>query len=860
VLFESEQAKLILSISPHEVEWLLYAKPPLDMPIGDEHRKQVEEFPIARMRPSGDIKEGCWSLWLPQVRKIEAIITFNGRLVPSFEAYCGLHAFKDTFVWNQLWINTCDKESKDFGTDVDISGQYDLAQECGHAWNSLHVKTTTKGSVSPTFLKFDHQLQTGDPRDHYFVITKNAKRLGTREYRSSVARFLPEFRQPLIEHVVMDDGSSMYKSRTASRKRSSDNSGFFESDGKLFDLSEITTKEKVDIIVDGTWFDTPELSFAISDSPVRYKQLKENLHLWSDLSCGKSKTVFQCEATVPDTLASSYPRAKWMTINQRIATRFYNDFRWLIYRGLRIEEGLTSNPLKEHWEQYKRCINCTPVLPTLKWGLSQPKNTNRREVFEDHESCARYERSLKAQGAAISCMFHILGNSMVFKVKLNPQILMHKAADQLLSDHHAGPILTSWSLITNDHFSPRQRTKPFTLMDNKKGEEYQQPAYPSSTAYSLRPEQSRSLQWQIQRENNPGSFAQESFVEAVERGVGLHILAKAKRDTTARGGVLAHHVGFGKTAIILALLHAQMSIDEDWGNKITDGYINLKATLILVTPTLCKQWVTETKKFLGKDKFVIVIEKNINALRSCTVGTLRKADIIIMSWAVLKGEAYTKDLAAVGGMIVADKSSARSQDEWYKEARQCVKEAVNEMKADAPGFVSWIDAKRKSYEAELSKLPPVPVPSKRLRGDGRKKNTQSLGDATFPVPEEDDVQDDAKPQGPSVRPASVGVKGAKVGSLNDMKKTVLEMYSFARIVVDEFPDADPNSARFIEHSQCRSRWLLSGTPPLNSFADVKSIARLFGINLGRDDYINMPKDVFRKAIKEMSRKSTPLLS
>jgi len=31
---------------------------------------------------------------------------------------------------------------------------------------------------------------------------------------------------------------------------------------------------------------------------------------------------------------------------QRITTRFYNDFRWLVDRGLRVEEDHTSNHLR----------------------------------------------------------------------------------------------------------------------------------------------------------------------------------------------------------------------------------------------------------------------------------------------------------------------------------------------------------------------------------------------------------------------------------------------------------------------------------------------------------------------------------
>jgi hypothetical protein len=75
-----------------------------------------------------------------------------------------------------------------------------------------------------------------------------------------------------------------------------------------------------------------------------------------------------------------------------------------------------------------------------------------------------------------------------------------------------------------------------------------------------------------------------------------------------------------------------------------------------------------------------------------------------------------------------------------------------------------------------------------------------------------------------------------------MGHLVLEMFCFSRIIIDEFPYAKERTGRRLM-TGCRgySRWLLSGTPPLNEFADIKLMAELLDVNLGIDDYSSMTK-------------------
>ncbi|KAI9038630.1 putative SNF2 family helicase [Aspergillus affinis] len=66
------------------------------------------------------------------------------------------------------------------------------------------------------------------------------------------------------------------------------------------------------------------------------------------------------------------------------------------------------------------------------------------------------------------------------------------------------------------------------------------------------------------------------------------------------------------------------------------------------------------------------------------------------------------------------------------------------------------------------------------------------------------------------------------------KNLTIHAFSFERLVIDEFTyvKVEPKP---IAALQAHARWVLSGTPPLNNFADVNTIAPLLGIHLGVDD-------------------------
>lgn len=83
-------------------------------------------------------------------------------------------------------------------------------------------------------------------------------------------------------------------------------------------------------------------------------------------------------------------------------------------------------------------------------------------------------------------------------------------------------------------------------------------------------------------------------------------------------------------------------------------------------------------------------------------------------------------------------------------------------------------------------------------------------------------------------------KAERQCSVDDMKYLPLHAFSFNRVVVDEYTYTREERNLAILSLIARSKWILSGTPALGEFADVKDIARHLGIHLGIDNDGDMP--------------------
>jgi hypothetical protein len=69
----------------------------------------------------------------------------------------------------------------------------------------------------------------------------------------------------------------------------------------------------------------------------------------------------------------------------------------------------------------------------------------------------------------------------------------------------------------------------------------------------------------------------------------------------------------------------------------------------------------------------------------------------------------------------------------------------------------------------------------------------------------------------------------------EMRAPPLEMFHFARVVIDEYTYLDGKAHALVTNLTAERHWVLSGTPPIHDFAAVKTISAFLNVHLGVDD-------------------------
>jgi SNF2 family DNA or RNA helicase len=286
---------------------------------------------------------------------------------------------------------------------------------------------------------------------------------------------------------------------------------------------------------------------------------------------------------------------------------------------------------------------------------------------EDPEEAHEYEIALKIRPLGIKAAFKIsLGTNetskLEFCVGILPETLIHQAVGLLTSSDTSEDVTTDWAFVTDDTPNPRQILESFSLKDT--AEDILPALQPSVT---LLPHQLKSFAWQLEQELNPPPFTEQEIVEARIPQLGYRVMGKATRDVHKSGGILAHDVGFGKTVLMLALIHQRKNEDEKWAKELVlrEGRLPIKATLVFVPTFLVDQWKLEAEKFLSVQNAtpnVLTIE-NFSDLLELNIHDFQNADIIIVGSKIYQEgkigyyREYIEKVAEVAGMIPPDDGS-----------------------------------------------------------------------------------------------------------------------------------------------------------------------------------------------------------
>ena len=99
------------------------------------------------------------------------------------------------------------------------------------------------------------------------------------------------------------------------------------------------------------------------------------------------------------------------------------------------------------------------------------------------------------------------------------------------------------------------------------------------------------------------------------------------------------------------------------------------------------------------------------------------------------------------------------------------------------------------------------------------------------------------------------LSGAAKRDWRKMQSPPLEMFHFARKVVDEYTYLDGKIHAMVTRITADRHWVLSGTPPIHDFAAVKTIAAHLNLHLGIDDDNEGKSVEVRKRRREQTGRS-----
>ncbi|KAI2469441.1 hypothetical protein F4781DRAFT_431325 [Annulohypoxylon bovei var. microspora] len=363
--------------------------------------------------------------------------------------------------------------------------------------------------------------------------------------------------------------------------------------------------------------------------------------------------------------------------------------------------------------------------------------------------------------------------------------------------------------------------------------------------------QLRSLAWMLGRERGDPKFIEQEIEEEIVPELKLRLLGWAKRIVSNHGGVLADDVGYGKTVIMLALMHCQQDFDHEIsftpGKVKEPSCMHLKATLVVVPLHLVDQWAQQALHFLPIDPTNVVTIRGTSDLQddaSWSVLTrLRDAKIIVVSSKLFDDPHYHRRLARLAGSLdppelsptkdkdrssIKDRDLARSRyfGDWYEDAASAARAHVGSLMGDAgPELWSRIDRRvedlgneYKVYAEDLS----------RRMAKGRGVEGESKNDIEINAPV-------------SQRIASYE---ELEGEMTNARFThVLDSFIFARVVYDEFSYTNFTAMTFFANTAAHAKWILSATPPTSNLAAVQGIANLINLHIARPIYMRqgMPR-------------------
>jgi SNF2 family DNA or RNA helicase len=807
ICYDGLHSKLELNLASKVPRWYLYVKVRSDLP-GNDRSRELAASPISRMDVLGeDFLRGEWHFCLPEPLMAKVMFAPAGSLVQSWKAQLGLRDAQEEKMWSQLTVKVADAQDAAL---LDVDGTYEWLHDCGMACSSLYrrLQDDVEEVKHEQFLFLDPKPLC-HPKEDKYVFASRHHRLLKGEIRH-------------VDGIVDTDLTSAKPWRPATI-----NVDLKSEDQYHPQHDEI---QNALIKVSGRWIPSPALLEEMDYSLLGYQFLNENAQLGkleSSNCTTTSVTFLACVLPVILEPSSDVLSGQSCKLDEIADSHYLQSLSWYLERINRMKQF--SSVWRSLSGHLTLCAgHCSPPRPTIRWRWD---TKSKMIAYEDPAEAATYERLVKTRPPPITIsVIPLQASRFRLEINVNIQTLAHRACAKLKSGF-SGEIRMDWKLNSNFVQSRYPRLPSFVLKNND--DDSSQP-YSFTKSYDkeakrpreLFPEQQRSLSWAINQERQDTELfteieTEESFVGSVS----WRVAVRASREQRVRGGVFADQVGYGKTVLAMALIDSQRSQAQASADDSVEGYIPVKATLIVTPNVLIPQWRSEIEKFLPRRYEVIAIRKPED-LNKVSIEQITAADIVLLGQDIFSSKDYLNRLAFFAAIqkVPMGKVQCRYFQVWLDEAKDDLMRHVEMMNKKEISPQDFNDLLRDKLHECLNGESPA------YRGE-----THCLSGKAYQNAKKDSDQLVAESKD---RPGEMDrytiSEFELVKDFSEIKGPVLQMFRFHRLIVDEYTYIKPHTLNSIAQVKSQIRWALSGTPSLGSVSSVASLAGIIGVKFGVD--------------------------
>ncbi|KAI0912125.1 hypothetical protein F4823DRAFT_240768 [Ustulina deusta] len=821
-------------ISDKAVTWYLFLDPwsscgqLLIKNLGIPAAQMLRPFGRVRIYPSADgfiPKQNEWEFWVFTEISFDVDVTRHSRSVE----------IKGTPRANLPATIRDDIQS--------IMGVYDHHPECDAAEDSLHV-----GSQDPKRYLFKDPTKTGPPQEDCYVISDECKLLDKHEFRDFCLKFQPGWTPQTVE-------------------------------------------PRANLLIKGYWkgltqsqpiFQSPFVRY-MRQAGSRFVPRRSELQLNGEGHRVRTLASVRIDSNMLDeTYMSKYEQVgpnNWTVVSR-------SDYSALFGLLAPVNVNLGGIERQIHLTTTESCKQCCPDLPDVHWmekATAGAKNASVREPYCLSSEMRVYEEELRKSGEPLQVAVNIKDNNnrkgwkeVRANYEVNVDLLLHRAVNHLprlkSCSGEVSKVRTTVVIKKGSLNIPNLRFESFRKsLQRLPGERKTKPREVFVNGYALTKQQEISLDWMLEKERNAPWFTEREIEECRLDPLNLRVFAVAERDVLRPGGILADDVGYGKTVISLALMEAQRSFDqtrcqqEQAGNK--GNTLALAASLVLAPKHLVDQWCKEAFKFHGLKSPDVLVIKNRRDLegilktaesggavpppsrtkkpKTAKMSTTRldefqAARLIIVSTTVFD-DTYYEWLGKYAGSLAPPRDIPRTDrvkdttnsnvlgafQDWYEDATT---HARNHLSGFSPAIfnpnrLGIIERRQKTLQDSWKEVvADYYNASTRLGCQIRRQDkTGKLVDGQEEATVSKEYSDTAR------------ANSLTEEDFKDKKKFlyVLEAFSFARVIYDEFSYENFCVAQFFKNAKAHAKWVLSATPPTSNVKAVCDIGQLLGVHVAR---------------------------